>query len=146
MNKYDINLPSGRVLFALEALKEFAAKACCVVEMEDYHYYDDDTCFACLGGAAALKHYDIIEDDYKAIDDIADIAAKAGVEKLEVYRFETSLDCARIGYIATMFHWMKLPPREGDKYKRVIADYHKDREAFYADMYQLASDLKAGGY
>ena len=146
MNEYDIHLPSGRILFALKALKEFEAKPGCVVDMKRFHKYEADTCFVCLGAAAALKHYDIIENDYKAINDIADIAAKAGVEKLEVGRFERSLNSARVGCIGLMFHDMDLPMEEGRKYNRDIIDYHEDREAFYADMHALAEDLKAGGY
>ena len=146
MTNYDINLPSGRILFALQALKEFEAKPGCRVDMYKYHEYKDNTCYTCLGGAAALKYYNIIEDDYKDIDDAVSIAAIAGVGEGEVSHFEFSLDCAIAGYIGLMVCHLKLPPREGDKYKRVIADYHKDREAFYADMYQLADDLKAGGY
>ena len=146
MNEYDIHLPSGRILFALKALKEFESTAGCSVDMKRFHKYEADTCFVCLGAAAALKHYDIIENDYRAIDDIADLAAIAGVEKLEVAYFERSLDSARVGWIASMFDWMNLPPREGHKFDRDITDYHEDREEFYADMYQLAEDLKAGGY
>ena len=145
---YNLDVPSERILFALEALKEFEAKPGCVVDMymSSYHKYKDNTCFACLGGAAALKYYKIIEDDYKDIDDMGDIAAKAGVSYGEVVYFESSLDCVRVGYINSMFYYMDLPKEEGEKYNRDITDYHKDREAFYADMYQLAEDLKAGGY
>ena len=146
MNTYDISLPSSRILFALEALKEFEAKPGCRGDMDSFHKYEDNTCFACLAGAAALKYYNIIEDDYKDIDDAVSIAAKAGVGELEVRHFEFSLDCAIAGYIGLMVCHLKLPPREGHKFDRDIADYHKDRKAFYADMHQLATDLAADGY
>ena len=144
MNEYDINLPSGRILFALEALEEFEAKPGCSVDMKRYHEYEADTCFAGLGGAAALKYYKISESYYKAINSIADIAAKACVVEREVAHFEASLNWARLGKIGLMFHWMHLPEEEDDeKYNCNITSYHVDREEFYADMHQLAEDLSA---
>ena len=143
--KHNTDIPSGRIRFALEALKEAEVSEFIVVDM-DYYRTEDVTshaCFACLGGIAYLKSQsvdlnDIIPDEY------------LDVELVE--RFERSLDKFRKGRVNDGFLAADIVGVQGFS-DRTISPYYKQgssnecfNEYFYADMNTLADDLEKAGY
>ena len=84
-SKHDITIPSGRILFAMEAMREVEAHPDAEVKMSLFRGKDDGICFMCTGGAARAR----LEGwDYGSIHDEIDV---------ESDEFEESLDCVRIG-------------------------------------------------
>lgn len=150
--------PSERIDYALEALVKFENRKGCEVNMDEFHSYNspnfssdykiDETCFACLGGAAAIQRVidSELHDEKELIIDRDLIAHVTGDEEDTVMEYEASLDAARCGDIPNMFLWMGFPYLEGRPFNRYIADYHDYRDAFFEDMRKLSSELKAAGY
>ena len=55
--------PSLALRHALDALDTFTATPNCKINMNVYHDYSADTCFACLGGAATIVRLDVPADE-----------------------------------------------------------------------------------
>ena len=141
--EYNFDIPSDRIQHALEALVEFEKRDNCEVNMWTFHGFYDATCFACLGGAAALDRYNDSGEDVMSVTCLSD---KVEVSYDEVFDYENSLDNARIGYIYHMFHLMGLDVDKGRAFDRNITDYHEDRDGFFSDMGQLVVDLREASW
>ena len=129
----ELEIPSKRIRFALEAMKEVEDKDGFQIYMAAYRIRDDDNiCYACCGGAARLKLMDFsFVHQSELLPDL----------------FEGSLDSARCGDIGEMFVDMDLDVEEGEKFNRSIPPYDSlNTEPFYTAMEALANDLEQAGY
>jgi hypothetical protein len=134
--EYDESLPSGRILYALEAMKYFEATDGLDVDMSRYRAIDliTSTCFACCGGAARS-----VKEGWTTPDTFT-VAARSN-------HYEISLDRAQSGDIGRMFAYMGLSDHDGDRFNRNIKPYVKNNtESFYLGMKELASDLEEEGF
>lgn len=134
--------PDERILFALEAMREVEKMEGIDIWMSDYHFKDSSNglCYACCGGAAALKKW-VPKENWLDIETRVDIVF--GPKTLqEIAHYESSLDYARVGDVGGMFFEMGLLPQDDNKLFRDIADYHRTPEQFYIDMEALAADIK----
>lgn len=148
---HDTDKPSGRIRFAVEAAQAFSQLPDCELHMGMYHGVRDDgaqgkpRCFACLGGAAALRRYAIQEAEYPQIR--SQYALSRRVPDGAVARFESSLEYARTGSTNMMFTRMHLDPFQGQRFEREIPEYDRqDPKPFYDALTALADDLEAAGY
>jgi len=166
--------PNERIKFAIEALKEFMQLDNTVVHMRVFHNTikrdssDKTVCFACLGGAAALKKYGII-NDRNAIDStraMADFAIENGFgSELEIDHdarlrlfiseanvYENSLDAARLGDVESMFSLMGFAKNRSDieagfNLSRLMPEFDEENpEEFFCALETLAKDLEKAGF
>lgn len=159
MNTILTESPSERIEFALEALEEFEANPNCVIDMNHFHYINGSVCFACFGGAAAIKRAnkigELIQSRHQLFDsgDWLDIpvdqldsnGAKLDII-LQIGEYEASLDRARVGNVSSMFRRMGLDSDDGSLFDREICYYSGNSERFKSQMKQLAADLREAGY
>lgn len=147
MSNHDVSLPSGRIRFALEAMRRFEEQGG-HLDMIYFHAVKNGTCFACMGGAAALMYYDVPPERWHVVGDTDDFAYRFCIPYDEISNFECSLESARTGAIAGMFEEMGLDRYEGERFNRVpfIRRFDVDRKGFEADMIRLANDLEKAGY
>lgn len=135
--------PSERILFALQALEEFEKPDSKVrPNMTKFFFKNSEgICFACLGGMAAIKRFNLDIDQIHIYSD-----RYLYVQKSILHDYEESLDSARLGWISYMFKEMGLPPNQGGLFTRSITDYKEDPVAFKQELRQLAADLEKAGY
>lgn len=140
--------PSERLQFALDALIE-AEKPEAPVKPDMYFWhkidsFDNSKCFACLGGLAAIKRFDL---DYKAGDGESEAVCSSSKYDLKtVDDYELSLNNFRTGIVSIAFGHMGIPEDEGQPFNRSITSYHRNQEQFKDDIRQLIKDLQAAGY
>lgn len=133
--------PSERIRYALQALQEFAAQPNCYVDMSTYAKTDTingkPACFACLGGAAAIKRRKLYNPKTGRLKSIPGR-----------YAYEQSLNHFRLGSVGTGFDLMGLPYEEGKRFDRYIPAYQylTDPKKFIRKMEKLANDLEKAGY
>ena len=141
--RHDTTKPSGRIRSALDALREWEDAPNREVDMCIYHARGlvDQICYACLGGAAAVYQFDL---DPLALEGQRSLEGHPNEET--IVAFEDSLDFARMGDIGEMFYRMGLEEDDGEGFNREIANYHDNRDGFFADMRELANDLEEAGY
>ena len=137
-SQHNIDIPSGRIRFALEAMKEFESRDGCQIHMHWWRRINNGTCFACCGGAARIKR--------DGLNPSHDNGIQWSESALSANAFEFSLNSARVGWVGDMFDNMDFFFEEGVHFDRDICDYASDADQFYADMNKLADDLEAGGY
>ncbi len=136
---FDNDLPSGRILFALEAMRHFEQTDGMEINMSAYRMrgISSDICYACCGGAARS-----VMEGWTTPDTFV----TEQVEMCEILDYEKSLDLARRGDIDAMFDLMGMGYEDGDHFCRVVAVYHDYPEQFYTEMTDLANELQAAGY
>lgn len=143
--------PSERAQFALDALEEMEKSDLYRVDMGIYHNFTESICFACLGGAAAIK---AIKGSFKERTEIIGqyqlrLILDVGV-KSEVHffvDFEDSINSLRMGDVGDAFGLMGYSEMLGDRFNRVIADYmNVSPELFKKDFRKLIKDLREAGY
>ena len=136
--------PSYTLCVGLTALQEFENTQGCRVIMTRFHDYDAKTCFACLGGAAALKvlgvAYNTPVKNYAALADLAKVS------QLQLQDYEYTFEYFRNGDIGNAFNQMQCGYYDGVKFNRPIRGYHQNPDGFFADMYELADELEAAGF
>ncbi len=136
--EFDDDLPSGRILFALEAMRYFEKTDGLEVAMENFRMKGGlakgGICYACCGGAARSVREGWLTYDTFEIEKDRDIVS-----------YETSLDYARMGDVCMMFEMMNSHISRG-AYNRNITEYDEDPEQFYSDMTQLATDLQQDNF
>ncbi len=147
--EFDDDLPSDRILFALEAMRYFEQTDGLEVNMDNFRARDDTTCFACCGGAAkAVKDNRLTLDTFCGLDSFQDINYYNMwyVSWKDISWYEKSLDFARVGMIGMMFHYMDITEGAGKTFNRRVAGYDDDPIEFYEEMTILSNDLKEAGY
>ena len=139
------NIPSERIESAIDALKWYREQDNCIVNMNEYHDYGDDTCYACLGGIAAFKELGV--DPHEArVSHRSALSEYSGVSFDRLTTFEDSLDYFRVGACRFAFNAMGLGVSMGATFDREIIDYHDNPELFIEQLLQLASDLRDKGF
>lgn len=143
--------PSERALFAIQALLEFERKENCKIRMSAYHGVFDKVCYACLGGAAALKRFEVPENEYRHIYSVYDIVpyahrAHTKFNEYDLHDYEESLDWFRVGDISMMFKIMDLDAEEGKVFDRNMPIFRIDRAGWFTEAYKLIEELKQAGY
>jgi len=155
---HNINLPSGRIRFALEALEEFEAKPNCEVNMTHFLFaaqpliqesprvVGEPVCYACLDGAAyaKLSGFDLAPRE-NLIAEITQYRRDIQSGRLaEGWRFECSLDSFRVGKIKDGLASMHI--HDERPFARVsITPYGNSAAEFKRDMHALANDLEEKG-
>lgn len=133
--------PSQRVRFAIEALKEFEARPNCFVDMELFResrkYGKKNVCFACLGGAAAIKRFKLYNPKNNTLK-------RNSTDKVETYEY--TLDKVRIGDLGAMFSAMNLGWETGAQFNRDMPGHAENPKGFYRALDKLAKDLEKAGY
>ena len=157
---YDLTCLSGIVDFGHDAMVKFDSAPGCKVDMFIWHDKGDDTCFACMGGSAALLMAGIGGPDdsfWEGLDPdnlIAvrtAIAGRANIDLGVVEVLERTLNNVRMGLIASAFdnlgmrrdslNWIASHRRT-----RAMPDYNRAPEPFRDALWQLARDLRELGY
>lgn len=139
--------PSQRLQFALDALIEMEQSTLFRVDMGTYHSYDakqgdGGICFACLGGAAAIK---AIKGNFNELVNWGCThEASNAAGDLFIKEFEYSLDYARRGEIG---NYLKMFNMECGKIEKnyVVVDYMDSPEDFKDDMKSIIKLLKENG-
>ena len=134
MPDHNIDIPSGRIRYALEALREFESRGDTRVDMYVFRGHMDGVCVACLGGAARIK------------SENQPIPLSQGFIDVVVNDFEDSISYANFGNIELMFKRMGIGSLVGKKFNRHVRKYAFDPANYYADMNKLADDLESAGY
>lgn len=135
MSEFNNDIPSGRIRFALQAMREFERMDGCEIDMCYYRMRDPSkgTCYACCGGSARTK--------------LEGLSVKTNLwEQVRANEYEESLDCARCGYVGEMFVLMELPRVKGAIFDRGISHYDRSPAEFYQEMEELADDLEESGF
>lgn len=153
MKNYDINIPSQRIRFALEALVKFENLENTRVSMVVYHDAVADICWACLGGAAAIELSGVPISDMIALE----IASTSKLHKHQNYfhtqeglaHFEESLDYIRVGSLGTYLFAFGSPQLGIDGYDipnyLEVENYHSNRTLFIEDLTNIADRLEQYG-
>lgn len=140
--------PSERLRFAMLALLDAEKEDSLVKpDMKIWHGVRGVQCFACLGGLAAIRRFNL----NPMVDSLGESLVTMGVSlytkaHVDVGNYEGSLDSFRIGVTGFAFGQMGLPMEEGAKFSRTICDYHKSPDGFKKDMENLILDLKESGW
>jgi len=152
--QHNVDLPSGRIRFALEALEEFEARPNCKVAMSTYFSVSDKTCFACLGGIANLTRHGAFENlNPRSLWFTKDLDRKRSSARgefgsfacSEFEAFESSLDEFRSGSVENGLSLMQkvLPPSIPPLVP--ITSHFVNAERFKAEMEELAARLAEEG-
>lgn len=137
-------LPSKLIWDGLVALREFESRKNCQVDMTSWFDTNNSgVCFACLGGAYALKslvppllHKSLI---HAVVDGFSDSQHIIG-------NLELALNSARQGEIGNLFSRIGLRYEDGHPFARHITNYRIDRKRFYSEMEELATELQQAGF
>lgn len=124
---------SGLIDVALTDLRAIEQDKRYVVDMIQWHRPAGGRCYVCLAGAVMAQELGVALDAYCWPSTVSDDLAF----KL------LALEYLRSGKVRLAMDYMKLAGRYD--LDRSIADYHADRDQFFADMEKLASDLRAAG-
>jgi len=158
--EHNVDLPSGRIRFALEALEEFERAPDCRVDMHSFgnigpRFRTDDgsasqgapTCFACLGGVAMMKLYGV---DFQCVlssgfpfRDARHTAFGEPIAQFDpLTHFEDSLESFRAGFLNWGIGIMGI--EQSTELIFVEApDFREDREGFYSHMRKMADALES---
>lgn len=151
-------LPSWILRFGIQAFEEFQKMERCNIDMSVWHSTragkdGKAVCFACLGGAASLKLFEVPKEKYFTVDGLLtrdDITY--GTVK-DVITLEVILDCFHNGMVGNVFHRLGLDERVGMTLDRPIPDFYSyvnntqsEYDEFMAALNTLLTDLEQMGY
>ena len=130
---------------ALHDLKKVERNKKFVVDMGTWYYpTETKTCEVCLAGAVMVGRYGKFVEAW---------GVGVSPEKFSKHDDAThkfyALDSLRCGYLAAALSHMGVNPKEyvGDGVEpiRTVAEYHDDKNQWWADMRKLLADLKKAG-
>lgn len=140
--------PSQRAQFALDALEEAERSELFEVDMSHYHCFNYSKCFACLGGLAAVK---AIQGDFKRLFKVSTQSELKNVldspDEVEfIINLEDSLNSFRLGYIGSYFAQMGIDSSHGERFNRVVPDYHTNPYRFKFLLNDIVRQTRERGY
>lgn len=136
--------PSERLQFALDALEEMEKSDLYRVDMGTYHTYSDGVCFACLGGAAAIK---AINGGFNTVVrwQTTDNAAHSSDDWSFTKNLEYSLDYARQGQLSDYLEYFERPLSWYIIDDFDVEEYRIDPSRFKQDIREMIAYLKNKG-
>jgi len=152
--------PSVALRHALDALDAFENTSNCEIDMSIYHSYNrtTNTCFACLGGAAALARFRVPRGDWQYLQGFTLVdryfnnfvavpeEAELGAEDL-ASNYEEALNMARIGRFEELFTLAGIPEDRAVRFNnRAVPEYADDPIAWRAQMEDFVRQFEAAGY
>jgi len=161
MEEYDIeiyedlsNIPSEFLTQALDDIKKCEKLPGVEVDLYNWFYFQDNTCYVCLAGASLYQRTNIASKNKYDIDLlINDILGNKenyiniGLKLLMLNDLRKGAIELFLETLSDNFNFDKQIQEFERKFKleRIITPYEEDRDEFFEQMYQLVEDLKSVG-